>query len=343
MLGSGRFAEVVMSGVAHRLAALAVLATLMSGCVGTPNATSTSTSTSTRSAIGSALAPSPSAAPSVRPAESSPAPTPTARPIVLDPLPNVPQAPSGTWKSIAWTKLPATPAFGAQVAHDPWDPKAGAPNTTLQVFGWSRGYVGFAITAGHDTGQRDSYGNAIYTAPTLETSYSSDGVHWQAGQRLDTSADMPPLEVIRSVIEGPAGLLAVGWTGGCASEYVQSLWTSSDGETWQAVDTKSSAALISLYAVTHVSGGAPGYVGVAYKGTGVWISKDGRDWQTVSLRAAPFANSLVDDGTAIDGGFVLAGTTGTADCGATVQEPGDATPKPVFRTASVWWSADGSG
>ncbi len=171
-------------------------------------------------------------------------------------------APSGTWTSIAWTQLPATADFGANVATAPWDPTVGYPETTFQVFGWSHGFVGFTIIRPVGTGKLDSYGNEIYTDPTVSSSYSADGVHWHAGQKLPiTHSNSGWLEVIRDVIEGPAGLLAVGWTGGCASEYLQSLWTSTDGKTWQPVDTNSSRALTDSYAVTRVSGGAAGYVG----------------------------------------------------------------------------------
>jgi hypothetical protein len=264
---------------------------------------------------------------------------------VVDPLPSVPAAPAGTWKSIHWTALPATPAFGANVATDPWNPKVGVPNTTFQVFGWSHGYVGFTITAGHETDQVDSYGNPIWTDPTLASSYSADGVHWHAGQKLLTlnAESGSPLETIRTVVEGPAGLLAVGWTGGCSSEYLYQLWTSTDGKTWQAVDTKTSRTLTNGSAVTHVSGGAAGYVSVAYRSAGAWISKDGRDWQALPLNTGPFVNSSINDGTAVAGGFVLAGTRGTADCGVTVVQPGDTPPPtPAPLVAAVWWSADGS-
>jgi len=347
MLGTGR--PLV---TAQRWAALVVLTALVSGCVGarsggvtsaSPTASSTAIAATPASAV-------PSESPSATQTQSPTGtpfvtPAPTARPTaVVDPLPNVPQAPAGTWKSIHWTELPATPAFGANVSDSPWDPKVGVPNTTFQVFGWSHGFVGFTITAGHDTGQVDSYGNDIYTDPTLASSYSADGVHWHAGQKLlalRTGSGLP-LQTIRAVVEGPAGLMAVGWTGSCASEYLYELWTSTDGKTWQAVDTKTSRTLTNDFAVTHVSGGAAGYVSVAYKSAGAWTSKDGRNWQAVPLNTGPFANSLVNDGTAVTGGFVLAGLDGTPDCGTTVVEQGDTPPPPVSRTAAVWWSADGT-
>jgi hypothetical protein len=120
----------------------------------------------------------------------------------VDPLPSVPQAPSATWTSIHWTALPPAPEFGAQTPSE---------GSKFQVFGWSHGYIGFALTPGAQT---DAGSNPN---PTLVSSYSADGVHWHTGGKLDTSGALGT-EVIRTVIEGPTGLLAVGWTGACASE-----------------------------------------------------------------------------------------------------------------------------
>jgi hypothetical protein len=92
--------------------------------------------------------------------------------------------------------------------------------------------------------------------------------------------------------------------------------------------------------ITRISGGAAGYVAVSYRSAGAWTSKDGRIWQRVPLNTGPFENSLINDGTAVSGGFVLAGTAGTGDCEATISD--GSTPAPVFSTATVWWSADSS-
>lgn len=303
------------------IAVVALTALVATGCVG-----------ATASGSASAL---PTATQPQSPTDTPPA-TPTSRPTaVVDPLPSVPQAPLGTWTSVRWTALPATPSFGVN------SPAAGS---TFQVFGWSRGYVGFTITPSQPTTEVDAVtGQLIYSDPTLVSSYSTDGVHWHVGQKLDTAAagSNGSLMVMRAVIEGPAGLLAVGWTGGCGSEYLDSLWTSSDGRTWQPVNASKVFGQHTM-AITHVSGGAAGYVAVAYRSDGVWTSKDGRSWAGVPLNAGPFANSLVDDGTAVSGGFVLSGTAGTRDCGVTISDGSTPTPAPVFRTASVWWSADSS-
>jgi hypothetical protein len=271
---------------------------------------------------------SPKASPTAIPTEV-PSATPSATPsAVVDPLPSVAQAPSATWTSIHWTALPATPEFGAQTPVE---------GSKFQVFGWSRGYVGFALTPGSATDDQVAAGTN--PSPTLVSSYSTDGGHWHTGQKLDTSGTSN-LEVIRTVIEGPAGLLAVGWWGSCATEYLDSLWTSTDGISWTPVNV-SAAFGEQPMPIAHISGGAAGYVAVAYKSAAVWTSKDARTWQRVPLDAGSLKNSAINDGTAVSGGFVLAGTEGTADCEASVAPDGP-TPAPVFTKAGVWWSADGS-
>ena len=309
-----------LSSAGRRVVVLtAVVALASAGCVG---------ATASNSAAASSPKSSSTATPSEVPSATltaSPSATPTA---VVDPLPSVPQAPSATWTSIHWTALPAAPEFGAQTPVE---------GSKFQVFGWSRGYVGFALTPGVPTAEQI----AAYTipSPTLVSSYSADGVHWHTGAKLDTSGTSN-LEVIRTVIEGPAGLLAIGWWGSCASEYLDSLWTSTDGISWTPVNV-SEAFGEQPMPIAHISGGAAGYVAVTYRSAAVWTSKDGRVWQRVPLNTGALKNSAINDGTAVSGGFVLAGTEGTGDCSGVVSSDHQ-TPAPVFTKAGVWWSADGS-
>ena len=305
-----------IGGIGRRVAVLtAIVALASAGCVGATASNSVPLSspkappTATQSSVPSATL------------TASPSATPTP---VVDPLPTVPQAPSAAWTSIKWTALPAAPEFGAQTPTE---------GSKFQVFGWSRGYVGFALTPGVQT---DAGANPN---PTLVSSYSTDGVHWHTGGKLDTSG-APGTEVMRTVIEGPAGLLAVGWTGACASEYLDALWTSTDGISWSPVDTNA-AFDDQPMSIARISGGAAGYVAVAYKSTDVWTSKDGRVWQRVSLNVGPLKNAAINDGTAASGGFVLAGTEGVGDCGGSIASA-DPTPAPVFTKAGVWWSKDGT-
>ena len=255
------------------------------------------------------------------PAANLPATTaPTASPIGR---PTSSSVPSRTWTSVQWTALPASGASGLAAGTSGL-----AAGTSFQVFGWSRGYVGFAITP-----------PTISAGPMVVPSYSTDGTHWHNGQTLDPrAAGSQMLFAFRSVIEGATGLLAVGWSGACGSEYLDSLWTSSDGISWQPVDA-SKVFGASPPMIARVSGGAASYVAVAYKSAGVWTSRDGRTWQRVDLGAAAYKNSFVDDGTAVSGGFVLAGTAGTPDCSGS---SADGSSRLISRTAAVWWSADGS-
>jgi hypothetical protein len=228
--------------------------------------------------------------------------------------------PSGVWKSINWASL-GTPSWAAG-------------SSGFQVFGWSRGYVGFSIKPNSSTGDTP-------VDPTVVSYYSPDGTHWKEGQALDTAGagTQGLLQDIRSVIEGPAGLLAVGWSGACGGEYLDGLWTSSDGTSWQPVDTQKAFGQHGA-AIERISGGSAGYVAVAsnHSNPGVWTSADGRVWQPVALDAPGFKNSKIDDGTAFSGGYVLVGTYGTLSC-ADVRIAGPAPTLPPV-TAAVWWSAD---
>jgi hypothetical protein len=303
-------------GFGRRTCAALVVVTVMSvaGCVqagssGSPSAPPSSASSASRTAIQTA--------------------SPTASSAGTVDLNNVPAAPSGTWTGVQWVALPAGTPFKADPA---------APDAMFQVFGWSRGYVGFAVSPNQTSA--DQGNGAPYVAPTVVPSYSADGVHWHAGQKLNvTAAGSSALQMIRAVLEGPAGLLAVGWSGACGSEYVDSLWTSSNGVAWQAVNARKAFG-VDPSLITHISGGAAGYVAVSFKSRGAWTSKDGRTWHKVAFSADAFKEALVDDGTAFSGGFVLAGTTGAADCTAVVSD--GSTPRPILRTAAAWWSADAS-
>ena len=232
------------------------------------------------------------------------------------PQTTVSPTPSGVWKSIDWASQGA--------------PSWAAGSTQFQVFGWSRGYLGFAIQPNSSTGDTP-------IDPTVVSYYSPDGVNWKEGQKLDTAGagTQGMLMEIRTVIEGPTGLLAVGWSGACGSEFLDGLWTSSDGIAWQPVNTQKAFGQNTI-SIPRISGGSAGYVAVAYKGAGVWTSADGRVLKPVALDAPGFKNSKIDDGTAFSGGYVLAGTYGTPDCAVTI---GPAPTKPPV-TAAVWWSAD---
>ena len=274
-------------------ALLALVTVFVAGCVGAGSSASPASTTGLAGAT--SVPPSLVAAP-IPPASASP-------------------TPPAEWKSIQWT------------AQGPLSWAAGS--TQFQVFGWSRGYIGFSIKPNNtDSG---------FTDPTVVSYSSPDGVHWKQGQTLDTvgAGTQGMLMEIQSVIEGPAGLLAVGWSGACGAQSVDGLWTSSDGTSWQPVNTQTAFGQ-QVIGIPRISGGSAGYVAVAFKGASVWTSADGRVWKPAALDAPSFKGSKIDDGTAFSGGYVLAGTYGTPDCEATI---GPAPTLPAV-TAAVWWSAD---
>jgi len=289
--------------------------------------------------LGATASGSPSALPAANPAASaSPsAATATATPAPID-LSTVPLAPSGTWKSIRWVSVPATPFIEVAPSATPSPELDASPLitdvTSFKLAGWSRGFVGFAL---HTTSSTWSAGTT-----TTTTSYSSDGVHWQAGAVLQQTSDWM---AIRGVFEGPAGLLAVEESGACGDSWVEGLLTSRDGVAWQTVDMKKAFGKAVIW---NVSGGSTGFVATDTIGHAVWTSQDGQNWRPVKLDSPAFATSRIDDGTAFSAGYVLVGSTevtGARSCAVSLVDPSAAptpTPTPPSRLPTVWWSADGA-
>jgi hypothetical protein len=205
------------------------------------------------------------------------------------------------------------------------DPNAGLI-ASVSVFGWSRGYVGFRAV---------SNPNAIPATPvSIFSTSSTDGLHWTAVRPLDTEG-LPYLgQVITQTVEGPAGLLAVGWNnvGVCGGPpTVGGLWTSPDGLTWSRVQLPADFASASVYTV---DAGSTGYVATGTLKDGatqaVWLSGDGRSWRRSSLPTA-FGKVVVDGATDFSAGYVVSGAVlGGEGCGGA-----------ALLTPSLWWSADG--
>jgi hypothetical protein len=199
----------------------------------------------------------------------------------------------------------------------------------VNVFGWSRGYVGFRsvsqITESHN-------GFTVDSDVTVTTA-SSDGIHWTAGRTLP-KAGIGSQVGISGVVEGPKGLLAVGrfGRGTCGgTPTVDVLWGSTDGLTWSRVPLPADFANSSVYTL---DAGSSGYIatGVLKDGatTAVWVSTDGRSWRRAPMPKSAAGTVFVDGATAFAGGFVLSGAQQIQlGCGESVQVP------------SVWSSADG--
>jgi hypothetical protein len=221
-------------------------------------------------------------------------------------------APTGRWASIHWTQV-ITPPVLAQAEATP-----GGLGQVWSVFGWSHGYVAFAV--------RNAPNGAAVTE--IYTFSSPDGLNWTSGTRLTYGYPV----YISGVVEGPAGLLAAakfvpGTCGGAPS--VALVWLSTDGISWRQ------AAVFSV-AAGDIEGGPAGYVAIGNTVEGknpAWISFDGANWKHVDLTASAFKGvDGIESGAVFSGGFVLAGAT----LGAAIGCGGYLNPL----TGSLWWSAD---
>lgn len=249
----------------------------------------------------------------------SPSPSPSAMPSQN---PSVGPAPAGRWTGIRWI---------AAAAVFPQEPVTGTGDgwsTQANVFGWSRGFVGFR-TVLHAS---DSHTGITVESDAMVSTASTDGLHWTAGRALDIANLGSPVG-ITAVVEGPSGLLAVGRLargicGGPAT--VDVLWNSTDGLSWTRVSLPADFASSSVYTL---DAGSNGYIATGILKDGVtaavWVSADGRSWHKAPLPKTVAATVLVDGATAFAGGFVLSGAQQIqVGCGEFVQVP------------SVWWSAD---
>jgi hypothetical protein len=180
----------------------------------------------------------------------------------------------------------------------------------------------------------EEFNDAGTSSFTMVSTSSADGLHWTAGRALDMEG-LHGLEIddITAVVEGPAGLLAVGFPSGgrCGPETVDALWTSPDGLTWTQVELPGTFST--------VDAGSTGYIATGTLKDGVtsavWLSGDGRSWHQVPLPKATSGAVVVDGATDFAGGYVLAGKQRSdSSC-----VEGRSTA-PLY-TPSLWWSADG--
>jgi hypothetical protein len=257
----------------------------------------------------------PSAPPSPTPTASA---APTSAPSA-SPLGDISPAPEGRWTAIHWIDV------GSDF---PQLAKAPSEMYSLNLYGWSGGFVAF----GSDGGQ----GSDPSRPPTLVSTSSSNGVHWSRPRAIDVSG-FPDQVAIGQVVEGPAGLVAVGrypadTCGG--PPVIAGLWHSTDGTTWRAV------ALPRNMVRGHVEtldGGSAGYIASGKqsdgKTPGIWLSQDATTWRTLALPKPSSGTLVVNGATSFSGGLVVAGAVvGPEGCG------GGSSIHPA-----LWWSADGSG
>lgn len=271
---------------------------------------------------------------------------PSATPLpssTATPLPSLGPVASGTWTKIKWVAGPASAGPSPTGSTSDSD-------TSLRLFGWSRGYVDFLVSRTFGTaslgvtrsaaaarGQGTASMIAASSEGTLSitAASSTDGLYWRDNGKVDVSG-IDFNVGIEQVAEGPGGLLAVGRLEGimCGGpSFVSALWTSADGISWRPVDL---GAAFGDSTVWTIDGGSKGYIaaGTAKDGTTqlVWTSDDGRAWHGVTLSKTTFKKVTIDDATAFAGGFVLSGATIGPDAGCGGSS---------LMTPSLWWSADG--
>lgn len=290
----GRFAVAALIG----LTAVACTAATPSASSLEPGASASESSSDSSSATpGVASMPAATVAPSL------PTPSPTPSPT-LGVLPSLRPVPSGDWTALHWISVQEKPAAGS-----------------LGIYGWSRGYLGFDYT--EDNSESSS----------VEASYSADGLRWKTSGPLDMTGLTGPYNVT-SVVEGPAGLLAVGrrMDSACTAVMpVEVIWRSSDGVAWRRTDM---AAAFGGGFVAEIEAGSAGYIatGSLKAGDAIWTSTDGVTWRSVDLASKTFKGMLVQNATAFSGGYVIAGSVLSPDggCGGL-----------IYLTPSLWFSPDG--
>ncbi|HEX7590790.1 MAG TPA: hypothetical protein VF375_02475 [Candidatus Limnocylindrales bacterium] len=299
-------------GLIKTVGAALALAGLVAGCSvagASPSASQASPSAS-QASPSAAGSPSPSAV-----ASASASTSPSAAPATIGP------APSGTWTSLKWVDehnaFPQTPT-----------PSTGDGGTQNSLFGWSKGYIGFRTAYDITTG------NSPAKTATVSTS-SGEGVHWTAGRPMDIEG-LKGAIFVSEVIEGPSGLLALGFYGATACggpTTVDAFWTSLDGSSWTRVALSGDFASASIYTV---DGGSVGFIatGTLKDGTtqAIWTSTDGRNWRRAAVPTVATGTFVLNGATGFASGYVVGGAIqGDEGCGGF-----------NLLTPSLWWSATGS-
>jgi hypothetical protein len=227
---------------------------------------------------------------------------------------------SGRWTGLKWTvgnnRLPAK-------ASD-----ADGTEATFGLFGWSKGYLGF---------RPDPVAEGARTQK-VEIDASTDGLNWSIVQTLTitSSSDLSLPISIGSLVEGPAGLIALGEWAGQRADFpakrpVTVILRSADARHWTYT---SATAVFGSAMVSTVDARSAGYIATGLSSDGkqalVWVSSDGSAWRKSQLPGP--AGMMPGDATAFAGGYVL--------LGAVVGGDG---PGPATLTPSLWWSGDGLG
>ena len=179
-------------------------------------------------------------------------------------MPAIGVAPEGRWTQVQWIDaghgLPALTTAPSEAFQ-------------LSLYGWTNGYVAFGSDGGANSGTNRK--------PTLTSTSSADGVTWTTPLPIDLGG-APDEVTIEQVVEGPAGLVAVGrypadTCGG--PPVVAGLWHSADGEAWSPLAMTKD---MTRGHVETVDGGAAGYIATGKqrdgKSPGLWLTTDAASW-----------------------------------------------------------------
>jgi hypothetical protein len=264
---------------------------------------------------------SPSQSPTPTPSAAAPSPSATASPTVVPTVapspspsgpPNVGTAPDGPWSRLSWLDAGSVPL---------------GP-TSVSVHGWTGGFVALEQTSGYtDSGDE--------IPVVIRASASTDGVRWSSPTTLDTVGFKGGIDIER-VVEGPSGLLALGYPYGdtCGGPPVLvALWSSPDGRAWERLTLPKD---FRTGQVQTISGGSSGFIAAGTRSDGttqaLWTSPDGRAWAARPLPKVTSGVFVLDGAISFAGGFEVAGSVlGEEGCG------GAAHVHPA-----TWWSADGA-
>jgi hypothetical protein len=319
----------------HLAAALIAIGPALAGLGGCTGATISPSASEASEPSVTVMTPTPTLGATETPT-GSPVTTPSASvaPTLLpstDALPSLGPVIPGRWTGLRWIAGPPSPELTPEKSSDPKT----EISIGFRVFGWSRGYVGFRSR------QESPLAPGGRSSLSITAETSPDGLRWTRRGVLALPDGYDPEELsnypmtITDVVEGPAGLLAVGripvpiisgWP-------AAAIWTSTDGRSWLLLDVDEAFG----DQPWAIDAGSVGYIATGWMSPHegnpqlIWTSSDGRTWHRSDLSAASLENVQTRDATAFAGGYVLAGEIYSEEGGA----------DSFTLTPALWWSADG--
>jgi hypothetical protein len=249
----------------------------------------------------------------LRGGESMTAAQPTTTAVsVTTTLPPTTEAPATT-VTAATTTVPATTAVPATpdeltvtLAQVPTQSAFGVDDVILSVTVGGPGLV--AVGEAIDEG-------GYATDAVVWT--SADGVAWNRIVSPGVFGGIPsPVtgtdanQAMLDVVDGPMGLVAVGWVDVRTGDLDPPIWVSTDGLAWSRV-TGNPDAFSPGPSIETITTGGPGYVAAGSDAAGhatIWVSPDGVAWTRIDQSLGDgYAASVITDIAQIDSGLVAVG------------------------------------